>query len=320
MIQDWGYNYLYLCHEGVITRVNLRNHAYRDVTHSPVEEFDSASSESTNQVFGKGKELWMCIPSCVDMKPKDVVHDRVMTDEAYVPVPFPKHQIEPQEWIHALATLDVCAIPKPTRFCDSDGYDITPIMMMDVLKQKEPSPKEFYDAENEMVLPIHMIKVNLDSLDEDHYEEQYLDYVEEECSEPKNVEKNIVQLPYVVLDTCFIEALPCIQGEIPLFTNKLGVIFKLIYTDPNSRVLRKPMLRMLQYYADQTIAYIDSCNNIYNPCTFNNAQEGSLTWFPCLTRNESRQGRHEIIATKSSSTQRNPELKSKGMTFTFSSR
>ena len=44
MIQDWGYNYLYLRHEGVITRVNLRNHEYRDVTHSPVEEFDSASS------------------------------------------------------------------------------------------------------------------------------------------------------------------------------------------------------------------------------------------------------------------------------------
>ena len=62
-------------------------------------------------------------------------------------------------------------IPKPTRFCDSDGYDITPIMMMDVLKQKEPSLEEFYDAEYEMVIPIHMIKVNLDSLDEDHYEE-----------------------------------------------------------------------------------------------------------------------------------------------------
>ena len=37
----------------------------------------------------------------------------------------------------------------------------------------------------------------------------------------KNIEKNILQLPYVVLDTCFIEALPCIQGEIPLFTNNL---------------------------------------------------------------------------------------------------
>ena len=73
MIQDWGYNYLYLCHEGVITRVNLRNHEYRDVTHSPVEEFDSTSSESLAKVIGKGKQLWMCSPSCVDLKPKDVV-------------------------------------------------------------------------------------------------------------------------------------------------------------------------------------------------------------------------------------------------------
>ena len=72
---------------------------------------------------------------------------------------------------------------------------------MDVLKQKEHSPEEFYDVENEMVLQIHMIKVYLDSSDEDHYEEQYSNYVEEECSEPKNVEKNIVQLPYVMLDT-----------------------------------------------------------------------------------------------------------------------
>ena len=112
-----------------------------------------------------------------------------------------------------------------------------------------------------------------------------------------------------MLDTCFIEALPCIQGEIPLFTTALGVFFKLIHVDPNSRISRKPMLRMLQYYEDQIIAYIDSCNNIYNSCTFNNAQEGSLTWFPCLTKNESREGRSQIIATTSSSTQRNLELK-----------
>lgn len=150
----------------------------------------------------------MCIPSCVDLKPKDVVHDRVMTDEVYVLVPFPKHLINPQEWIHALATLDVCAFPKQTRFCDPDGYDIIPILMMDFLKQKEPSKEEFYDVENEMVLPIHMIKVYPNSLDEDYNEEQYLDYIDEEYSKTKKVKRNIVQLPYVVLDTCFIEALP----------------------------------------------------------------------------------------------------------------
>ena len=48
MVQDWGYNYLYLRHETAITRVNLKNHTHRDVTHMPMEEFDSASSENSD--------------------------------------------------------------------------------------------------------------------------------------------------------------------------------------------------------------------------------------------------------------------------------
>lgn len=47
MIQDWGYHYLYLRHEHVITRVNKKDHSYRDVTLSPVEEFDSIMTERT---------------------------------------------------------------------------------------------------------------------------------------------------------------------------------------------------------------------------------------------------------------------------------
>ena len=84
MIQDWGYNYLYLCHEGVITQINLKNHEYRDVTHSLVEEFDSASSESIEKVIGKATELWMCGSSCVDLKFEEVkdrreVHEMMHT-------------------------------------------------------------------------------------------------------------------------------------------------------------------------------------------------------------------------------------------------
>ena len=54
----------------------------------------------------------MCIPSYIDLKLEDVVHDRVMMDEAYILVLFLEHLINPQEWIHALTTLDVCVIPK----------------------------------------------------------------------------------------------------------------------------------------------------------------------------------------------------------------
>lgn len=38
VILDWYYNYLYLRQESLIIRLNLRNHKYRDVRHSPIED------------------------------------------------------------------------------------------------------------------------------------------------------------------------------------------------------------------------------------------------------------------------------------------
>ncbi len=43
-IQDWGYNYLYLRHDGVTTRVNLSTHDFRDVAKLPVADFESATT------------------------------------------------------------------------------------------------------------------------------------------------------------------------------------------------------------------------------------------------------------------------------------
>ena len=51
MIQDWGYNYFYLRHDSVITRINIWNHNYRDVSHSLVEEFDYGLIEGTKFDF-----------------------------------------------------------------------------------------------------------------------------------------------------------------------------------------------------------------------------------------------------------------------------
>ena len=152
MIQDWGYNYLYLQHDGVITRINLQNHQYRDVTYSPVEEFDSALLEVSNQIYGRGKELWMCSTSCMGLKPEEVVHDRVITDEAYIPVPFPEHLIDPQEWVHALATLTILCNAKPIKFCDEDGYDVVPILMIATQQEEEPLQEEFYEPNNDILL------------------------------------------------------------------------------------------------------------------------------------------------------------------------
>ena len=61
MVQDWGYNYLYLRHETAITRINLHNHSYRDVTHMPMDEFDSDSSEESDSTEeGNHANLWIC--------------------------------------------------------------------------------------------------------------------------------------------------------------------------------------------------------------------------------------------------------------------
>ena len=39
MVQDWGFNYLYLRQVSAITRVNLKDHSYRDVGKTPIEDF-----------------------------------------------------------------------------------------------------------------------------------------------------------------------------------------------------------------------------------------------------------------------------------------
>ena len=43
-LQDWEYNYLYLRHDGVTTRVNLSTHEFRDVAKLPVADFESATT------------------------------------------------------------------------------------------------------------------------------------------------------------------------------------------------------------------------------------------------------------------------------------
>ena len=41
MIQDWGYNYIYLCQPSVTTRIDLRDHSYKDVLNTPVKDMVS---------------------------------------------------------------------------------------------------------------------------------------------------------------------------------------------------------------------------------------------------------------------------------------
>ena len=95
MIQDWGYNYLYLHHEMAITRVNLKNHSYRDVMHTPVEEFDLALSEYSNSYNEEHHEnLWICGASKAIMVTNGSKWHKEVMHEAYVSIPHPKEKFE----------------------------------------------------------------------------------------------------------------------------------------------------------------------------------------------------------------------------------
>ena len=63
VVQDWGYNHLYLRHKNAIVRVNLDNHTYRDVTKSPIEDVDTTSYELNKELSSletQEEGAWLC--------------------------------------------------------------------------------------------------------------------------------------------------------------------------------------------------------------------------------------------------------------------
>ena len=96
MVQDWGYNYIYLRFEISITKVNLENHSHRDVTHMPMEAFNSASLKNSNASKEQECEnIWICSASKASMIMNGLEWCRDVMDEAYVPIPFPKEKLKP---------------------------------------------------------------------------------------------------------------------------------------------------------------------------------------------------------------------------------
>ena len=63
MIQDWGFNFIYLRQPQAISRINLGNHTYRDVAKTPVEDFERATAiekSSRPSWVQSDSHLWMC--------------------------------------------------------------------------------------------------------------------------------------------------------------------------------------------------------------------------------------------------------------------
>ena len=123
------------------TRINMKNHSYRDVKQTPVEDFDSATMTGSEipAWLGQSKELWMCGASqCGSLKREECILERAIEDKDYAAEPFPEEALEPLEWQKIVATLDVCATQDcPTiKFCDAEGFDVVPYYMMSVIGEE----------------------------------------------------------------------------------------------------------------------------------------------------------------------------------------
>lgn len=63
VVQDWGYNKLYLHHNNRVIKVNLDNHSYRDITKTPVEDFEATlydpQKEHTDDTTSE-EGAWLC--------------------------------------------------------------------------------------------------------------------------------------------------------------------------------------------------------------------------------------------------------------------
>ena len=80
VIQDWGYNYLYLRHDGVTTRVNFTTHEYRDVAKLPVADFETATTsrdEKTSVGYEGEDNFWLFEAEAMSHN----VYQAALTDE-----------------------------------------------------------------------------------------------------------------------------------------------------------------------------------------------------------------------------------------------
>lgn len=91
---------------------------------------NSNSSEKKNQ-----ENLWVCGASRTSIVTDGSEWCKDVMDEAYVPIPFSEEKLEPLQWKHVLATLDVCTLNHGIKFCDEEGYDIVPICMVRVMDE-----------------------------------------------------------------------------------------------------------------------------------------------------------------------------------------
>ena len=147
MIQDWGYNYIYLCQPSATTCISLKAHSYKDVSYTLVRDMVSVikKTDSLTSWLVHKEPVWLCEMIEEPDNSKEKLND-------YICEPFPKHEFEPLGWNDTLATIDVCANIHTTKQCDKEGYDIISINMVKVIQEDEEMGSNSSHCDEELIL------------------------------------------------------------------------------------------------------------------------------------------------------------------------
>ena len=70
------------------------------------------------------------------------VDQEILKLDNFVPQVVPDDDEASQEWMHILATIDTCALPSVTHFCDEEGYDVVPIREITPIYNIDPTPTD----------------------------------------------------------------------------------------------------------------------------------------------------------------------------------
>ena len=90
MIQDWGYDYIYLHQPSATTCISLKDRSYKDVNYTPLRDMVSVI-EKTNSLPSQlvhKEPVWLCeVEEELDRFKKEL--------NEYIPEPFLEHEFEP---------------------------------------------------------------------------------------------------------------------------------------------------------------------------------------------------------------------------------
>ena len=75
MIEDWGYDYIYLQQQRAITQENLKNHSYKHAAMKLINDFELATLEAEKGAswHHSSTQLWMFGASACGSLLKDIV-------------------------------------------------------------------------------------------------------------------------------------------------------------------------------------------------------------------------------------------------------